>query len=97
MEVHMRRSRCLGLKAFAAVLFVVACGADSVITGVRSDGITVVCNDGEYYYQCSPEIPPGTVVGNPTDPGGGSGSNTTPPPPPGGDGSGSSTGSGSGS
>ncbi|HEY5952630.1 MAG TPA: hypothetical protein VIV40_44330 [Kofleriaceae bacterium] len=65
--------------------------------GVRSDGVTVWCNQGENYYECTPDYPQ-TAPPNPTDcgpdtyPCDGSGSDTGS-----GSGSGSDTGSGSGS
>jgi len=46
-----------------AVVVVVACAGDSVLTGTRSDGVTILCRDGEYYYQCGPEAPPPTTNG----------------------------------
>jgi len=33
-------------------------------TGTRSDGVTVYCNDGENYYECSPDTPPSTTPPN---------------------------------
>lgn len=56
----MRRSVVTALAA--ALGFTVACGSDLVM-GVRSDGVTVWCNEGEYYYECTPE----TTPTNPTD------------------------------
>ena len=46
-----------------AVVVVVACAGDSVLTGTRSDGVTILCRDGEYYYECGPELPPPTTAG----------------------------------
>jgi hypothetical protein len=68
------------LLAFAIV---VACAGDSVLTGTRSDGVTIWCNVGESYYQCGPEAPPPAGVG---------GDSTVTPPD-----TGSDTGSGDGS
>lgn len=89
-----------------ALVVVVACAGDSLLTGTRSDGVTIICNQGEYYYQCGPEAPPpqnnggdgtitppeGSGTGSDTGSGGGSGMGS-------GDGSGggSNTGSGDGS
>src|SRR2546423_13868631 len=87
MEVSMRRVLYLLLEVSAGVVFV-ACGTDSnVVTGMRSDGVTIVCTDGEFYYTCTPEAPGGTNTS------GGDGTVT----PPGGSGSGSGSGSGTGS
>lgn len=70
----MRRSMMTILAA--ALGFTVACGSD-LIMGVRSDGVTVWCNQGEYYYECTPDspdrAPPGADVGGD---GSGSGSDT---------------------
>lgn len=68
------------LLAFAIV---VACAGDTAVTGTRSDGVTITCNQGEYYYQCGPEAPPPETNGG--------GDVVTPPD------SGSDTGSGAGS
>lgn len=76
-----------------AVVVVVACAGDSVLTGTRSDGVTVMCNVGESYYQCLPELPPGYDSTNPG--GGGTGGTTTGTPTGGDTGSGTTTGSGS--
>jgi hypothetical protein len=43
---------------FSAFGFVIACGTtDSVKVGTRSDGVTVYCNTGEYFYICTPDYP----------------------------------------
>ena len=34
-----------------------ACGSPDVVVATRSDGVTVVCNVGEYYYECTPDDP----------------------------------------
>ncbi len=81
----MRRS--LWTMLAAAVGFTVACGSD-LIMGVRSDGVTVWCNEGEYYYECTPDYPDQPPPNNGDGSGDGSGS---------GSGSGSDTGSGDGS
>jgi hypothetical protein len=82
----MRRS--LTTMLAAALGFTVACGSD-LIMGVRSDGVTVWCNKGEYYYECTPDYPDRQQGdegdGSGSDDGSGSG-----------DGSGSDDGSGSG-
>lgn len=75
-----------------AVVVVVACAGDSVLTGTRSDGVTIICNQGEYYYECGPEAPPPTTNGGDGNTSGGTGGTTTGTPPSGG----SDTGSGSG-
>ena len=83
-----------------AVVVVVACAGDSVLTGTRSDGVTVICNEGEYYYQCGPEAPPPTTAGGGDNTAGGTGTTTGTPPSGGGDtgsGSGTTTGSDTGS
>ena len=77
----MRRSIMAALAA--ALGFVAACGSD-VVVGVRSDGVTVWCNVGEYYYECTPEDPDASPPDADED---GDGS---------GDGSGSGDGDGSG-
>ena len=77
----MRRSLITSLAA--ALGFVVACGSD-VLVGVRSDGVTVYCVDGEYYYECTPDHPEINPRPPATDEGSGSGSDGS-----GGDGSGS--------
>jgi hypothetical protein len=85
-----------------AIVVVVACAGDSVITGTRSDGITITCNIGESYYECGPDAPlpqnnggDGTITppegsGTGSGDGSGMGSDT-------GSGGGSNTGSGDGS
>jgi hypothetical protein len=72
-----------------AVVVVVACAGDSVLTGVRSDGVTIICNQGEYYYECGPEARPPTTNGGDGNTSGGTTTGTPPPP--------STTGSDSGS
>lgn len=83
----MRRAMMMGLAT--ALGFTVACGSD-VVKGVRSDGVTVWCNEGEYFYECTPDdpdpSPPGDDVGGD---GSGSGSGSD-------DGGGGGDGSGSG-
>src|SRR5690349_9260155 len=79
----------LSLLAFAIV---VGCAGDSVVTGTRSDGVTITCQVGEFYYDCGPEAPPPAGVGGgdivtPPDTGSDTGS---------GDGSGMGSGDGSG-
>jgi len=71
----MRRSLFTSLAA--ALGLVIACGSkDDVTVGVRSDGTTVYCVDGELYYECTPEdAPPQGDDGNGS--GEGSGSDTT--------------------
>jgi hypothetical protein len=54
MEVLMRRSVMTMLAA--ALGFAGACSSD-VLVGTRSDGVTVYCNEGEYYYECTPDYP----------------------------------------
>jgi hypothetical protein len=46
-----------------ACFVVVACAGDSPLTGTRSDGVTIYCQSGEYYYQCGPEAPPPAATG----------------------------------
>lgn len=83
----MRRALWIALST-ALGLFV-ACGSELSV-GVRSDGVTVYCNEGEYYYECTPDYPDKAPPG--TDEGGsGSGSDSGS-----GSGSGSDGGSGSG-
>jgi hypothetical protein len=69
MEVLMRRSLMTMLAG--ALGFTVACGSD-VLVGTRSDGVTVYCNEGEYYYECTPDHPDigpgGGAQGGGTDP-----------------------------
>lgn len=91
----MRRS--LVTMFAAAVGFTVACGSD-LIMGVRSDGVTVWCNEGEYYYECTPDYPDqppgngdGSGDGSGSDDGSGSGSDNGSGSDGGGDGSGSQT------
>ena len=72
-----------------AVVIVVACAGDSVLTGTRSDGVTIICNQGEYYYECGPATPPPTTNGGDGTTGGDTGTTTGTPP------TGSDTGSGS--
>ncbi len=70
----MRRSLTTVLAA--ALGFTVACGSETLTESVRSDGVTVWCNEGEYYYECTPgeqqPVPP-------ADEGSGSGSGTCGP------------------
>lgn len=89
----MRRSLFTSLAA--ALGLVIACGAkDDVTVGVRSDGVTVICVDGEYYYECTPEnAPPQADEGSGSGDGSGSGSDSDGE----GSGSGSDDGGGSGS
>ena len=75
-----------------AVVVVVACAGDSVLTGTRSDGVTIICNQGEFYYECGPEAPPPTTNGGDGNTSGGGTGTTTGTPP-----TGSDTGSGTGS
>ncbi len=84
-----------------AVVVVVACAGDSVLTGTRSDGVTIICNSGEFYYQCGPEAPtPPGFNGGDTGPSGSTTGTTTGTPSGGSDtgtGSGTTTGSNTGS
>lgn len=82
----MRRALWIALST--ALGLVVACGSD-LIVGVRSDGVTVYCNQGEYYYECTPDYPD-KAPPNADEGGSGSGSDGS------GSGSGSDSGSGSG-
>lgn len=72
-------------RSFYALVLLAACSSDVSVVGQRSDGTTVWCNEGEYYYECTPDS------GNPlpTPPADGDGDGD-------GDGSGSGSGSGSG-
>ena len=75
-----------------AFAIVVGCAGDSVVTGTRSDGVTITCQVGEFYFDCGPEAPPPAGVGGdsivtPPDTGSDTGS---------GDGSGMGSGDGSG-
>ena len=75
MDILVRRT-VMTMLAFG---FTVACGSE-LIVGVRSDGITVWCNEGEYYYECTPDYPdraPGDEGGDGGGEDGGGGGDTT--------------------
>jgi hypothetical protein len=46
-----------------AFAIVVGCAGDSVVTGTRSDGVTITCQVGEFYYDCGPDAPPPAGTG----------------------------------